>query len=69
MVRLGQLGSEGLAYRESGKKPEAAWVQNGNALLKQAAEHHEIVDFVVLRQLQVLVDAVSGTPAAAATTP
>jgi hexosaminidase len=59
LPELGLLGVQSLGYIEGHSSPDAAWVKTQTELLKTAAEHREIVDFVVLPSLQRLVDATS----------
>ncbi|WP_255551525.1 beta-N-acetylhexosaminidase [Granulicella sp. dw_53] len=57
LPQLGFLGVQSLGFIEAKSPPDPAWVQTQAVLLKQAAEPHDIVDFVVLPPLQSLLDA------------
>ncbi len=57
--RLGSMGIEALSYLRSGKAPPAGWHDAQKATLHDANKPGELVDFVVLKPLQTLVDGVS----------
>jgi hexosaminidase len=57
--RLGSMGIEALSYLRSGKAPPAGWQNAQKATLHDANKPNELVDFVVLKPLQTLVDGVS----------
>jgi hexosaminidase len=57
--RLGSMGIEALSYLRSGKAPPAGWQNAQKATLHDANKPSELVDFVVLKPLQTLVDGVS----------
>jgi hexosaminidase len=54
---LGFLGLQGMGYIEAHRVPPPDWTAAQRALLKKAAEHKELVDFVVLEPLGDLVTA------------
>jgi hexosaminidase len=54
---LGQLGIQSLDFIDSHKAPGTAWIDAQSALLKAAADHSELTDFVILPPLQQLLDA------------
>jgi hexosaminidase len=56
LPRLGQLGIQSLNSIDSHKAPGTAWIEEQNTLLKTAADHSELTDFVVLPPLQQLLD-------------
>jgi hexosaminidase len=56
---LGSMGIEALSYLRSGKAPPAGWQKTQKATLHDANKPSELVDFVVLKPLQTLVDGVS----------
>jgi hexosaminidase len=55
LPELGLLGLQGLGYIEAHRAPPSDWIAAEVALLKRAAEHTELVDFVVLEPLSSLV--------------
>jgi hexosaminidase len=57
LVKLGTLGVQALKAIDSHKAPSAAWIEQQNALLKEAGSHAELTDFVVLPPLQQLLEA------------
>jgi hexosaminidase len=57
LPRLGQLGVQSLDFIDSHKAPGTAWIEEQNTLLKTAADHSEMTDFVILPPLQQLLDA------------
>ena len=57
LPRLGRLGVEALESIETHRKPSPEWVSSEEMLLKQAAEHTELTDFVCLDPLRALVQA------------
>ncbi len=57
--QLGQIGLEAVSYLNSGSAPPAEWQAAQTATLKEAAKPQELVNFVVIPQLQKLVDAVA----------
>ena len=59
LPRLGLLGIQSLGYIDSHAAPSTAWVEEQNTLLTAAAQHSELTDFVVLPQLQQLLEAAS----------
>ncbi|MBB5340446.1 beta-N-acetylhexosaminidase [Tunturiibacter gelidoferens] len=56
LTQLGQLGIQSLASIESHTPPTTTWIEAQNTLLKTAADHSELTDFVILLPLQQLVD-------------
>lgn len=64
--KLGQIGMEAVAYLSNGTAPPAGWQADQTATIQDAAKPQELVNFVVLPQLQKLVDAAAAikTPAA-----
>ena len=64
--KLGQIGMEAVAYLSNGSAPPAGWQAEQTATIQEAAKPQELVNFVVLPQLQKLVDAAAAikTPAA-----
>ena len=61
--RLGSMGIEALSYLRSGKAPPAGWQNAQKATLHDANKPSELVDFVILKPLQTLVDGVSAQKA------
>jgi hexosaminidase len=57
LSRLGSLGIQSLDFIDSHKAPSAAWTGEQGTLLKAAADHSELTDFVILPPLQQLLDA------------
>jgi hexosaminidase len=57
--KLASMGIEALSYLRSGKAPPAGWQNAQKATLRDANKPSELVDFVVLKPLQTLVDGVS----------
>ncbi len=57
--KLGSMGVEAVGYLRSGKTASAEWKNAQEAILKNAVKPSELVEFVVLKPLQALVDAVS----------
>jgi len=57
LPRLGTLGMQSLDSIDSHKTPAAGWIEEQNTLLKAAAEHSELTDFVILLPLQQLLEA------------
>ena len=55
LPELGLLGLACLGRIESKAAADAGWAQTQTALLKQAAEHVDVVDFVVLPPLETLL--------------
>jgi hexosaminidase len=55
--KLGSMGIEALSYLRSGSAPPPGWQDAQNAILHDAVNPHELVDFVVLAPLQKLVEA------------
>jgi len=56
LSKLGQLGLQALTSIESHTASTAAWTDEQNALLKTAADHSELTDFIILPPLQQLID-------------
>ncbi|WP_158944441.1 beta-N-acetylhexosaminidase [Granulicella sp. S190] len=56
LPKLGQLGLQSLASIESHTAPAPAWIDEQNSVLKTAADHSELTDFVILPPLQQLLD-------------
>lgn len=61
--KLGVMGIDALQYLRSGNAPPAGWHDAQTAILRDAVKPHELVDFVVLKPLQTLVDGVSAPKA------
>ncbi|HEV2485940.1 MAG TPA: beta-N-acetylhexosaminidase [Terracidiphilus sp.] len=59
--KLGSMGIEALSYLRSGTAPPAGWQDAQTAILHDADKPSELVDFVVLKPLQTLVEA-ANTP-------
>jgi hexosaminidase len=59
LPRLGALGMQCLDSIDSQSARGGAWLEEQSALLKAAADHSELTDFVVLPPLQQLLDAAS----------
>lgn len=59
--KLGQIGLDAITYLRSGNAPPAGWQAEQTAFIQEAAKPQELVDFVVLTQLQKLVDAAAST--------
>lgn len=57
--KLGQIGLEAISYLSSNNAPPAGWQAEQTATIQEAAKPQELVSFVVLPQLQKLVDAVA----------
>jgi hexosaminidase len=57
LPRLGLLGIQSLDFIDSHKAPSAAWTGEQATLLKTAADHSELTDFVIIPPLQQLLDA------------
>jgi hexosaminidase len=57
LPQLGVLGIQSLDSIDSGTAPSAERIENHGALLKAAAHHSELTDFVILAPLQQLLDA------------
>jgi hexosaminidase len=57
LVKLGTLGAQALKAIDSHKAPSTAWIEEQNALLKEAGSHAELTDFVILPPLQQLLEA------------
>lgn len=57
LPRLGRLGLDAMTAFETKQKPAGGWHDTQAALLKQAGDHSELVDFVILPPLQQLIDA------------
>jgi hexosaminidase len=57
LPQLGLLGLQSLGLLESKSTPDTNWVAAQTTLLTQAAEPHDLVDFVVLPPLQKLLKA------------
>jgi hexosaminidase len=57
--KLGSMGIEALSYLRSGNAPPAGWQDAQTAILHEAVKPGELVDFVVLKPLQMLVEGVS----------
>jgi hexosaminidase len=57
--KLGSMGIKALSYLRSGTAPPAGWQNAQKATLRDANKPSELVDFVVLKPLQTLVDGVS----------
>ncbi|MFP5209642.1 MAG: beta-N-acetylhexosaminidase [Acidobacteriota bacterium] len=55
--KLGQMGIDAISALRSGKAPPAGWQDAQNAVLKQAVDPHELVDFAILGPLEKLVNA------------
>jgi hexosaminidase len=53
------MGIEALSYLRSGTLPPAGWQDAQTAILRDADKPSELVDFVVLKPLQTLVEAAS----------
>ncbi|ADV82263.1 beta-N-acetylhexosaminidase [Terriglobus saanensis] len=56
---LASLGIQSIGYLESHTMPSAEWTAAQTGLLSRAAEHKELVDYVVLDSLSVLLNATS----------
>ncbi len=61
--KLGQMGLDALQAMRAHKAPPAGWLQQQEATLKAANPRSELVDFVVLKPLQKLVEAAAASPA------
>jgi hexosaminidase len=59
LPQLGLLGLQVMGHLEAKSTPTAAWTATQENLLKQAAEHTELVDFVVLPPIEKLLKAAS----------
>jgi hexosaminidase len=59
LPRLGLLGLQSLGYIEANAAPPPDWTAAEKELLKNAADHTEMVDFVVLTPLKKLFDTAS----------
>jgi hexosaminidase len=57
LPQLGQLGIQSLDFVDSHKAPDTAWIEAQSTLLKAAADHSELTDFVIVPPLQQLLDA------------
>jgi hexosaminidase len=57
LARFGALGMQCLDSIDSQSARSATWVEEQNTLLKAAADHSELTDFVILLPLQQLLDA------------
>ncbi len=55
--KLGAMGTEALMYLRSGKSAPVEWVDAQKAVLKGAVKPSELVEFVVLKPLEDLVEA------------
>ncbi len=55
--KLGQIGLDAITYLNSGNPATPEWQAEQTAIIKDTAKPQELVDFVVLPQLQKLVDA------------
>lgn len=63
--KLGTMGLEALNYLHAGAAPPAGWQDAQKATLHDAVKPHELVDFVVLKPLQKLVEAAAALKAPA----
>jgi hypothetical protein len=59
LPRLGLRGLQSLGYIEANAAPPPDWTAAEKELLKNAADHTEMVDFVVLTPLKKLFDTAS----------
>lgn len=57
LPKLGQLGIQSIDSIDSHTAPTSTWVEEQSTLLKAAAEHSELTNFVILPPLQQLLDA------------
>jgi len=56
LPKLGQLGIQSIDSIDSHTAPASAWVEEQSTLLKAAAEHSELTNFVILPPLQQLFE-------------